>query len=203
MKGREEMRHGTVFLRVWAMGLAVLACACVPPGEVEQDEIQSDAPLPVEEREPVTHAVALLHPTEGHEARGAVHFVSSRDEIRVTAIVEGLSPGLHGFHVHEYGDCSAPDGSSAGGHFDPGDMAHGAPTAGERHVGDLGNLSADEMGVALVEWTDTLLAFTGPRSILGRAVIVHAQADDLRSQPTGESGARVACGVIGIAQGDL
>jgi superoxide dismutase, Cu-Zn family len=197
------MRHGMVVLRRWAMGLAAFTWACVPPGEIEQDELQSDAPLPIEQGEPVTQAVALLHPTEGSEARGAVHFVSSQDGIRVTAVLEGLSPGLHGFHVHEYGDCSAPDGSSAGGHFNPDDLPHGAPTAGERHVGDLGNLSADEMGVAQLERTDTLLAFTGPRSILGRAVVVHAQADDLLSQPTGEAGGRVACGVIGIAQRDL
>jgi superoxide dismutase, Cu-Zn family len=185
------------------MGLAALAWGCVPANEIEQDEIPLEAPLPVEQGEPVTQAVAVLHPTEGNEARGAVHFVSSRHGIRVTASVEGLSPGLHGFHVHEYGDCSAPDGSSAGGHFNPEDMPHGAPNARERHVGDLGNLSADEMGVAHVDGTDTLLAFTGPRSILGRAVIVHAEADDLLSQPTGEAGGRVACGVIGIAQGDL
>jgi len=185
------------------MGLTAIAWACVPPGEIEQDELPSDAPLPAEQGDPVPQAVAVLHPTEGNEARGAVHFVSSRHGIRVTAIVEGLSPGLHGFHVHEYGDCSAPDGSSAGGHFNPDDKPHGAPTDLERHVGDLGNLSADEMGVAHMEWTDSLLAFTGPRSILGRAVIVHAEADDLLSQPTGEAGARIACGVIGIAHGDL
>jgi Cu-Zn family superoxide dismutase len=70
-------------------------------------------------------------------------------------------------------------------------------------VGDLGNISADEMGMAHLEWTDTFLSFSGPHSILGRGVIVHAGADDLTSQPTGNAGARVACGVIGIARGDM
>ena len=123
--------------------------------------------------------------------------------IRVIVDMEGLSPGDHGFHVHEYGDCSAPDGTSAGGHFNPDGQPHGAPTDTERHVGDLGNISADGMGMAHLEWTDTFLSFSGPHSIVGRGVIVHAGADDLTSQPTGNAGARVACGVIGIARGDM
>jgi Cu-Zn family superoxide dismutase len=144
--------------------------------------------------------VAVLHPTEGNDVTGVIHFVDSGAGIRVIADVEGLSPGPHGFHVHQYGDCSAPDGTSAGGHFNPDDMRHGAPTAEERHVVDLGNISADETGTSHFEWTDTFLSFSGSHSIVGRGVIVHAGEDDYTSQPTGAAGARLACGVIGIAQ---
>jgi Cu-Zn family superoxide dismutase len=146
-----------------------------------------------------TEAVAVLHPTEGNEAHGTVYFVDSPAGIRVVAEIQGLSPGLHGFHVHEYGDCSAPDGTSAGGHFNPDGRPHGGPTDALRHVGDLGNISADEMGTAHFEWTDAFLSFSGSHSILGRAVIVHGGDDDFTSQPSGDAGPRVACGVIGLA----
>ncbi|MGM0669985.1 MAG: superoxide dismutase family protein [Gemmatimonadota bacterium] len=186
-----------------ALALAFFAGAfgCVPSDEIAREEAPMDAPFPAEQVEPVTQAVAVLHPTEGNEVSGIVHFVDSGAGIRVIADVEGLSPGPHGFHVHQFGDCSAPDGTSAGGHFDPDDMPHGAPTDTERHVGDLGNISADDMGVAHFEWTDTLLSFRGTHSIVGRGVIVHAQEDDFTTQPTGDAGPRLACGVIGIAEG--
>jgi Cu-Zn family superoxide dismutase len=129
-----------------------------------------------------------------------VAFTKMENGIQVVAHVEGLTPGDHGFHIHEYGDCSAPDATSAGGHFAPLGKPHGAPTSTDRHVGDLGNITAGEDGAAHLEWLDTHLAFSGPQSILGRAVIVHADPDDLTSQPTGNAGGRVACGVIGIAK---
>lgn len=174
---------------------------CVPSDEIAREEAPMDAPFPVEQVEPVTQAVAVLHPTEGNNTTGVVHFVDSGAGIRVIADVEALAPGPHGFHVHEFGDCSAPDGASAGGHFNPEDMPHGAPTDTQRHVGDLGNISADDTGVAHFEWTDSLLSFTGVRSIIGRGVVVHAEEDDFTSQPTGAAGARLACGVIGITEG--
>jgi Cu-Zn family superoxide dismutase len=102
--------------------------------------------------------------------------------------------------VHELGDCTAPDGTSAGGHFNPEGMPHGAPADAQRHVGDLGNLTADDSGMAHYERTDDVIALSGDHSIVGRGIIVHAGADDLTSQPTGAAGARVACGVIGIAE---
>lgn len=179
------------------------AFACAPVEESATEEAPLEAPTEAEQMEPVTRAVAVLHPTEGSVVSGVARFIQSPAGIRVIVDVEGLSPGRHGFHVHQLGDCSAPDGTSAGGHFNPDDMPHGAPTDTERHVGDLGNLSADGTGKAHFEWTDTFLSFSGAHSILGRGVIVHAGADDLTSQPTGAAGARVACGVIGIAQGEM
>lgn len=151
-------------------------------------------------RERISRAVAVLHPTRGNTAQGIVTFTKEKGGVRVVADIEGLTPGKHGFHIHEYGDCSAPDGTSAGGHFNPEGKPHGAPTSQNRHVGDLGNIAADAEGKAHFEWTDPLIAFTGTRSIIGRAIIVHVDEDDLKSQPTGNAGPRIACGVIGIAK---
>jgi Cu-Zn family superoxide dismutase len=119
--------------------------------------------------------------------------------VRVVADLDGLSPGKHGFHIHTYGDCTSADGTSAGGHFAPHGRPHGAPTDTERHVGDLGNVVADADGHAHYDRVDPIIALHGENSIIGRGVILHAGEDDLTSQPTGAAGARVACGVIGIA----
>ncbi len=148
----------------------------------------------------VADAIAVLHPTEGNDAHGTVTFERGENGIVVCGLIEGLTPGKHGFHIHEYGDCSAADATTAGGHYNPEGMEHGARTDEVRHVGDLGNIEANEEGMATFEFTDTHLALDGPHSILGRAVVVHANEDDLTSQPTGAAGPRVACGVIGIAE---
>ncbi len=145
-------------------------------------------------------AVCILHPTEGNEVSGIVTFTKTDGGIKIVANFEGLAHGKHGFHIHEYGDCSRLDGKSAGGHFNPDGKKHGAPNSEERHVGDLGNLLANEKGKAYYEIIDSYISFSGPHSIIGRAIIVHAGEDDLTSQPTGAAGARVACGVIGLAK---
>ena len=142
-------------------------------------------------------ASAALAPTAGNKAAGGVTFTPNGDRIRVVAKVTGLSPGAHGFHIHEKGDCSAADGMSAGGHFNPTSKPHGNPSSSEQHGGDMPILEADAAGSATLDATlDTVTLGGGPRSIIGRAVIVHKDADDFKTQPTGNSGARVACGVI-------
>lgn len=148
----------------------------------------------------VEKAAAILYPTEGNDVKGTVIFTQIGDSVKVVADITGLTPGKHGFHIHEYGDCSSGGAMSAGGHYNPFNMPHGAPTAKERHVGDLGNVVADSSGHAHYEWTDGLIKLNGPYSIIGKGVIVHAGEDDLKSQPVGNAGARVACGVIGIAK---
>ncbi len=148
----------------------------------------------------ITKAVAELHGTKGNNVSGIVTFTKEGNLIKVVADIKGLKPGKHGFHIHEYGDCSSGDGTSAGGHFNPDNVQHGAPDKSMSHVGDLGNIEADKDGNAHLEMTDSLLSFSGPRSIIGRGVIVHAAEDDLTSQPAGNAGPRVACGVIGIAK---
>jgi Cu-Zn family superoxide dismutase len=143
-------------------------------------------------------AVADLKPTRGHAAAGQVEFLQVAERVRVHATVTGLAPGSeHGMHVHEVGDCSAGDATSAGGHFNPHGMAHAHYTAAERHAGDLPPLKADARGRAEFEADLDMISLTGgPGLIVGRAVVVHANADDFRTQPAGNSGARIACGVI-------
>ena len=143
-------------------------------------------------------ATATLAPTRGNQASGTVNFVQRGDVVHVDARITGLTPGLHGFHIHEHGDCSTPDASSAGGHFNPTQQPHGHPDAGQRHAGDLPNQQANAEGVATVDVLakDIQLGTGGNTDILGDAVIVHAQPDDYSSQPSGNSGARIACGVI-------
>ena len=149
----------------------------------------------------ITKAIVVLHPTKGNDVQGTVTFTKVDNGIRVVADIKNLKPGSHGFHVHEYGDCSAEDGTSTGGHFNPHTMPHSGPNADQRHVGDLGNIVADESGQAKLDVVDSHLSFEGPASIIGRAIIIHAGEDDLKTQPTGNAGGRVACGVIGIAKG--
>jgi len=149
---------------------------------------------------PTINGIAVLSPTHDNSVSGIVKFIPVNGGVKVVADLSGLSPGSHGFHIHEYGDCSAPDGMSAGGHFNPTGMKHASPAANERHGGDLGNLVADTAGKAHYEFTNNMLALDGPNSILGRSVVVHANADDLKSQPAGNSGPRTACGVIGIGK---
>lgn len=142
-------------------------------------------------------ASASLSATKGNTVTGTVHFSQAGAKLRVQAQVAGLAPGPHGFHIHEKGDCSAPDGSSAGGHFNPQAKSHAHPDAAERHAGDLPQLVADAAGQARLDFEIDLIRIgDGPTDILGRAVVVHAGADDFKSQPAGNSGPRVACGVI-------
>lgn len=141
------------------------------------------------------YLVANVEPTAGNTARGEVRFYKIGDGVRVTATFEGLPPGTHGFHLHENGDCSAPDASSAGDHYNPAGAPHGGPEAASasRHMGDLGNVEAGADGRATYERSDNVLVY---ESLKGRAVVVHASADDLTSQPSGNAGARIGCGVV-------
>jgi Cu-Zn family superoxide dismutase len=145
------------------------------------------------------HAMAELSPASGSNVRGTVHFYETPKGIHVVAKVSGLTPGKHGFHVHDKGDCSAPDATSAGGHFNPTGAKHGGPNDAERHAGDFGNITADASGNAKFEITDNHISFNGPNSIIGKGVIVHEKEDDLKTQqPPGNAGKRIACGNIQI-----
>lgn len=142
-------------------------------------------------------AIAKLAPTQGNDVKGTVTFNEHNGKTRIIANVTGLKPGKHGIHIHEKGDCSAPDATSAGGHFNPENHKHGAPDASEHHAGDLGNIEANAKGKAHLDRTvDFVTVSDGPHSVVGKGVIVHADEDDLQSQPVGKAGARVACGVV-------
>lgn len=142
-------------------------------------------------------AVAKLEPTRGNTAAGTVEFVQRGEKVHVTANLTGLAPnGEHGFHVHEKGDCSSGDGMSAGGHFNPDAKPHG-PQDAPHHAGDLPSLKADAAGKASATFVlDNVTVAAGPRSVVGRGLIVHKDPDDYKTQPTGNSGARIACAVI-------
>ena len=142
-------------------------------------------------------ATARLEATRGNAAAGTVTFSQQGDRVMVHARVEGLKPGQeHGFHVHEKGDCSSGDGMSTGGHFNPTGKPHG-PQDADHHVGDLPALKADANGRADARFHVTgVTVGSGVTDIVGKGLIVHAMPDDYRTQPTGNAGGRIACGVI-------
>jgi superoxide dismutase, Cu-Zn family len=145
-------------------------------------------------------AIAVITPTKGNFVRGVVMFEEVDKGVHVVAKLTELTPGKHGFHIHEFGDISSGDGSSVGGHFNPAGMPHSMPMSMERHAGDMGNIEASEKGDALLDYIDPVMKLNGEYSIIGHAVIIHAKEDDFKTQPTGNAGARIGYGVIGIAK---
>jgi Cu-Zn family superoxide dismutase len=142
-------------------------------------------------------ASATIAPTAGNATSGTVTFTQKGEKVTVEAKLSGLAPGAHGFHIHEKGDCSAPDAMSAGGHFNPSGKPHGAPDASDHHAGDMPMVQADASGnAALTADLAGVAVGSGAGDIVGKSVIVHKDADDYKTQPTGNSGARVGCGVI-------
>lgn len=204
-----------VILLFVAAALSVAACAPPAPPDAANDpqspaaDIAPTTPSDVAGTGPAesnagartataSTATAKLEAASESEADGTLAFAEDDGYLRITGEINGLSPGVHGLHVHEIGDCSAPDASSAGGHYAPRSSQHGAPTqpAELHHAGDLGNIVADADGRATVDVIDDGLTLSGPETIVGRAIVVHADPDDLVSQPAGNSGDRVACGVV-------
>jgi superoxide dismutase, Cu-Zn family len=149
-------------------------------------------------RNPGPAAYATLESRSGSSVAGTVAFRQAQDHVRAHVEISGLAPNSqHGFHVHEKGDCSAPDAASAGGHFNPAGVAHGRADSAVHHAGDLPSLMADASGKVRADLDLTGVTLdAGPNSIVGRSVVVHRDADDFTSQPAGNSGPRVACGAI-------
>ena len=147
---------------------------------------------------PKVTVTANLSPTAGNSATGMVQFTQSGNKVLVSGEVRGLKPNAdHGFHVHEKGDCSSPDGMSTGGHFNPTAAQHGNHDMGEHHAGDLRMLKADANGVAKFNYeSSTISVGSGVTDIVGKGLIVHRDPDDFKTQPTGNSGPRLACAVI-------
>jgi Cu-Zn family superoxide dismutase len=167
-------------LLIAAIAAAVLLAAC-----------QTTPPEPL-------RATAQLQPTKGNKTFGEADFEQVGDKVRVVVFVQGLKPGQeHGLHIHEVGDCSSGDGLSTKGHFNPFGNPHAHYGSAERHAGDLPVLKANKEGRANVQIDLDVITLTpGPANIIGRGLIVHADPDDYRTQPTGNAGARIACGVI-------
>ncbi|MEO7073427.1 MAG: superoxide dismutase family protein [Rhodanobacter sp.] len=191
--------------------LALAACNSPPPASASADTAapgnavtSATAPAPadaaaVDAVANAPEAQVVLKPTQGQGAAGTMTLRAEAGGVRIRGQLTGLTPGSeHGFHIHENGDCSAPDASSAGGHFNPDDQPHGSMDSGAHHAGDMPNQRADAQGVAAV---DTLLGGASldagsARNVIGRALVVHQQPDDYKSQPAGNAGPRIACGVI-------
>jgi superoxide dismutase, Cu-Zn family len=214
-------KYLSVFLSATLLALTACSDSDVPPGNNSSSILdgKADDPItttPVDPADVIPQeyaglgnsaariATATLQPTEGNSVSGAVAFIQpdlNDPQVRVVAKLVDISPGSHGFHIHETGNCSAADASTAGEHFNPTNMTHGGREQPQRHVGDLGNLEASADGVAELDFYDTHLTFNGVNSIVGKAFIVHAMPDDAVTQPSGNSGDRIACGVIELKQG--
>ena len=200
-------------LRTLSLLIPFLLLGCDKPNEpVEPVAITVPAPAPAPavvapapppppmSTDATTAAQAVLMPTQDRTAGGELSLTPETGMLRLTGRLSGLTPGAtHAFHIHEIGDCSHPAAESAGPHFNPAGQPHGNRDTGPHHAGDMPNVVADALGQAEVNLTlaDLELGTNGPRDVLGRAIIVHEQADDYSSQPAGNAGARIACGVIG------
>jgi Cu-Zn family superoxide dismutase len=192
MNFQKTLAAPIVALGLLIAGAALTGCAHTDE-HGEHDSVEaSDA----------TVAVASLQAKSGSSVKGWVRFEQVEGGVQVMARIEGLTPNAkHAIHIHELGDCSSSDGKSAGGHYNPEGHAHAGPDSEERHAGDLGNLQADQSGLAKYNRTFANLTIAGSHNpVLGRAIIVHAGEDDLSTQPTGNAGGRVACGTIGLSK---
>lgn len=146
-------------------------------------------------------AIAVMHGTAGHaDINGTIHFMPAAGGVAYTAEAHGLPPGMHGYHIHLYGDCSSADGKSAGTHFNLKGSSLHPPKAIKRITGNLGNLDADASGDATAKGTLKGASLTGTKAIIGHSVIIHEKANDPSQPPIGAAGSRLACGVIGIAE---
>jgi len=148
-------------------------------------------------------AMATLDPTSGSTAKGMVHFTDVGDgNVEVVVDLTGVPPGVHGFHIHEKGDCGN-NAMNAGGHFNPTGMIHGAPDAVSHHAGDFGNVTAEANGEVHTRFTTHSISLKAndTTNAVGHAVVLHANPDDLTSQPAGNAGPRIACGIVQIMSG--
>jgi Cu-Zn family superoxide dismutase len=187
----------TQHLIPFAVAVALLA-ACGKRDDATTPATEA-ATAPSPAGPPVINASAQIAPAPGQSVTGTLSLTDDGSGVRISGSLQGLPPnGEFGFHIHENGDCSAPDFSSAGAHFNVDNAPHGNPQGGTRHAGDMLNAKSDAQGVANVDVTLTTvsLAPDQPNGVRGRAIVVHEKADDYTTQPSGNSGARVACGVI-------
>ena len=196
--------HTSLFL---ASALALSACnKGAEPDAAPADSITppaatapvADPAAPPEMAKPI--ATAQLQPTKDSTVAGTINFSLVDGQLRASGDISGLKPDSeHGFHIHENGDCSAPDGSSAGGHFNPGSSEHGSISTAMHHGGDMPNIKADAQGNAHIDGpvaSNVNVGVGDGFDIVGRGLIVHADPDDYKTQPTGNAGARLACAVI-------
>ena len=151
---------------------------------------------------PSKQAIAVINSASGSTLTGMATFVQIGQTVMLHIEIKNVSPGLHAVHIHENGDCSSPDGKSAGGHWNPTNVAHGKWGEGEFHLGDIGNIDVGEDGTGTIELATDLweIGTSSIYDVVGKGIIVHADADDFTSQPSGNAGARIGCGVIEMVE---
>lgn len=178
----------------------LIAAACVASFLGCAQDRGTEGAAKVEHAPESQTAAAEIEPESGSGLHGTATFVQSGDEVTLTIEIENATPGVHAVHLHEFGDCSEADASSAGGHWNPQNEQHGhlGKTA-QAHMGDIGNLEVDDSGKGRLVFTTTKWTIGGPAEtdVVGKSIVVHAKADDFVSQPAGDAGDRVGCGVIG------
>lgn len=190
----KNIRYLTILI-----GLALFMSCSGSSSESEETADSTETMMTPQPTEASYDAIADISPASGSQVMGAVKFTDmGNGSVNIEVEISGLTPGDHALHLHQNGDCSAADGSSAGGHWNPTNMPHGKRGGGQYHKGDIANITAGADGK--VSWSDTVVGWTvggaDSTNILNKAVIIHSGADDFTSQPSGNAGSRVACGVI-------
>lgn len=210
MKHPKPLEHAALVV-IAALSVSLSAC-----GRKDDAPPSADAPPPAGDgpsvatttdpdtsasAEATAGAAVQLSPTQGNTANGGLKLTSAGTGVKLSGMLQGLKPNSEfGFHFHEKGDCSAPDATSAGAHFNPTSQDHGNPQAQPHHAGDMLNVKSDAQGVAEVsiDNPDVSLQTGQPNDIIGKALVLHAKPDDYTTQPSGNSGDRIACGVVAI-----
>ena len=195
-------------MRTWnflgTAALLAVACTGCQTNDAHADHMHGDphAAAHANMWATVNRAVAVIYPTKGNQVSGTLTFDKVPAGVHIHGQISGLEPkSTHAMHIHEFGDASAPDGTSAGSHFNPEGHTHGGPSSAPHHAGDLGNITADDAGKATIDMTVNDLSIAELRNpVIGRGVVIHAKADDFQTQPTGNAGGRIGVGVIGIAK---
>jgi len=179
-------KHGIVLIAL--VGLVAAGCG----GGTEEAEDSSQS------ARTIRRGIAYIDPKSGSELTGKALFLNEPGQVALQIDIENAPPGELAVHIHETGDCSAPDGTSAGSHWNPTDEAHGKWEDGAFHLGDIGNVVIGDDGTGAITMTTGRWSMgTGEvNDVLGKAIIVHEQADDFNTQPTGAAGKRIGCGVI-------
>jgi len=183
--------------RVWWVGSVAVVLGLAGCGGEKTTDDEQEA-LELGAKSTVNEATARLEPKSGSEVTGSATFFLEGDKVTLHLNLQNLPPGLHAAHIHEIGDCSAEDGSSAGGHWNPLEMDHGKWNEAPFHLGDLGNVEAGEDGNGSLKLTTSMwtIASGALDDVVGKSIVVHAAQDDFTTQPTGAAGGRIACGVI-------
>lgn len=187
-------------LSIFGIKVSFLLLIGIPIALTSCERMQNQVGIP--STPSAKQAIATIGPTSDSSVTGMAVFTKDGYQITLTIEIQNASPGIHAVHIHENGDCSAPDGTSAGGHWNPTGVAHGKWGEGEFHLGDIGNITVGEDGTGSIELTTDLWEIgTGSDvDVVGKGIIVHAGADDFTSQPSGAAGARIGCGVIVLAE---